>query len=252
MIMISNPKFSLMPFEEALESIEGEFEGWEILAEKYHSWKYRDEIEDALSKSDIEVQVHAPLNDINIASINPEMRKASVKEVKKSIKLASTIGARTVTVHPGLYSPLSRYWDGAEELAKESLSELSSFSEEHGVRLAMENLPDMWLSICSKPEETGNFLEELNIDFCLDIGHAYTTNSLDEFLEFSPINVHLHDNNGDMDEHLVLGDGKIDIKKALHSLDGYGENFVIEGRGLEELKKSKKRLESMLKELDIE
>lgn len=251
MILASNPKFSLMPFHKALKKVEEEFDGWEILAEKNHSWKYREEIEDALSTTEMEVQIHAPLNDINISSINPDMRKASVKEVKKSIKLASRIDANIVTVHPGLYSPLSRYWDGTTELAKESLGDLKSFSEEHDVKLAMENLPEMWLSICSTPDETRDFLEELNINFCLDIGHAYTADSLDGFLEFSPQNLHLHDNNGGQDKHLALGEGEIDIKNALRSLDGYEGNFVIEGRAMEELKKSKKRLESMLKELDM-
>ncbi len=250
MIMASNPKFSLMPFDEALRKVEQAFEGWEILAEKYHGWKYRDEIEDALSTSDMEVQVHAPLNDINIASINPEMKKASVKEIEKSIELGSMIGADIVTVHPGLYSPLSRYWDGTIELAKDSLAELKDLSDEYGVKLAVENLPDMWLSICSKPEEMRNFLKELNLDLCLDIGHAHTADSLDRFLKFSPINVHLHDNHGDQDKHMALGEGQIDIKNSLHSLDGYEGNLVIEGRAMKELKKSKKRLKSILEELD--
>lgn len=38
-IFVSNPKFSLRPFEEVLEDVEKEFEGWEIIAEEYHGWK---------------------------------------------------------------------------------------------------------------------------------------------------------------------------------------------------------------------
>ncbi|MFW5946280.1 MAG: sugar phosphate isomerase/epimerase family protein [Candidatus Natronoplasma sp.] len=251
MIFASNPKFSLIPFEEALRKVEKEFDGWEILAEKYHFWSYREEIKDALSTTDIAVQLHAPLNDINIASINPEMRKASVKEVKKSIKLASMIGAEVLTVHPGLYSPLSVYWDGVTELSKESLRKLKGHAEEQGVILALENLPEMWLTMCSTAEDTRDILDELDIEFCLDVGHAYTSGDLDEFLNLSPVNVHLHDNIGEDDVHLMLGEGEINFKHALKGLKDYGGNFVIEGRDMKELIESKKYLTDLFREMDI-
>ncbi len=251
MILASNPKFSLNPFEESLKKVEKEFNGWEILAEKYHNLDHRAKIKDALSTTDIEVQVHAPLNDINIASINEEMRKASVQEVKKSIELGSTIGAKIVTVHPGLYSPLSVYWDGATDTAKKSLRELQKYAEEMGVTLALENLPKMWLSMCSTSEETRDFLTELDIEFCLDIGHANTADELDEFLDFSPINVHIHDNVGENDVHLKMGEGEISFKHALKNLKDYEGNFVIEGRNMEELVESKIYLKQLLSEIDI-
>jgi len=251
MIFASNPKFSLMPFEEALRRVEKEFDGWEILAEKYHGWIYREEIKDALSTTDIAVQLHSPLNDINIASINPDMRKASVKEIKKSMKLASMIGAEIVTVHPGLYSPLSVYWDGVIELSKGSLRELKEYAEELGVTLAVENLPEMWLTLCSTAEDTSDMLDELDIEFCLDVGHAYTSGELDDFLNLSPVNVHLHDNIGEDDVHLMLGEGEIDFKRALKGLKDYEGNFVIEGRDMNELIESKKYLTELFREMDI-
>ncbi len=251
MIFASNPKFSLIPFKDALRKVESEFDGWEILAEKYHGWEHREEIKEALSTTDIEVQIHAPLNDINIASINPEIRKASIKEVKKSIEMASMMEADIVTVHPGLYSPLSIYWDGATDLSKKSLRELKKYSEEYGVVLALENLPEMWLTICSTVKEIKEFLKELDIKFCLDVGHAYTAGELDEFLELSPVNVHLHDNLGEEDVHLKLGDGDVDIKHALKSLKGYDGNFVIEGREMEELIESKNYLTNLLNDIGI-
>jgi len=251
MILVSNPKFSLEPFEETLKKVEKEFDGWEILAEKYHDWRHVEEIKDTLSTTNLEVQIHAPLNDVNIASINPEMRKASVKEVKKSLKLASMIGAEIVTVHPGLYSPLSVYWDGATDQSKKSLRELIEYADEMGVILALENLPEMWLTMCSTAEETREFLNELDIEFCLDIGHAYTAEEVDDFLNFSPVNVHLHDNLGEDDVHLKLGDGEINFKHALKGLKDYEGNFVIEGRDIEELIESKKYLMELFNEMGM-
>ncbi|MFP4185908.1 MAG: sugar phosphate isomerase/epimerase family protein [Thermoplasmata archaeon] len=249
MILASNPKLSLEPFDEALRKVKKEFNGWEILAEKYHGWRYEEEIKDALSTSDLEIQVHAPLNDINIASINPGMRESSMNEVKKTIEMADSIGSDMITVHPGLYSPLSIYWDHVIENSKNALKELNGFASEYNVTLAMENLPEMWLSICSTAEETEDFLDELDIKFCLDIGHAYTTGELDDFLKFSPINVHIHDNLGEEDVHLKLGEGEIDLKKVLRSLDDYNGNLVIEGRDMSELVESKSYLKELLDEL---
>lgn len=246
MILASNPKYSLMPFKEALDIVRKDFDGWEFLAEKYHSWEFRDQIEDHLSTVDMEIQIHSQLNDVNIASINPTLRKASINEIERTFKLANRIDVKMVTVHPGIYSPLSIYWNETAKTAIESLNKLKIKSDEYGVTVAMENLPKMWLALCSKPEETRDFLDETGLDFCLDVGHAYTSDSLDEFLEFKPVNLHLHDNVGEEDSHLALGDGEIDFEYILDKLKSYQGNYVIEGRAKDELIKSKKYLEGLL------
>ncbi len=245
-ILASNPKFCLVPVEKALRQVEQEFQGWEIMMEKYQGWEFKDEVTDVLSTTDIHIQVHAPLNDINLASINPNIREASVEEVEKSIKLASMIGAEIVTVHPGLYSPLSFYCDNVLDISKRSLGRLMKTAEDLDISLAVENMPEMWLTLCSEPEEMKEVLDDLNIDLCLDIGHAYTANRLDDFLEFTPINVHIHDNIGERDKPLPLGEGHIDFGKVMKSLEDYKGNLVIEGRKLEELIESKRFLKRLI------
>lgn len=242
MILVSNPKWCFLPFEEALEDVREDFDGWEILAEKEHDWSHRDEIKDSLSTTDMEIQIHAPLNDINLASINPRMRKSSVEEIERCMEMASMIDMDIVTVHPGVISPLSRYWDSRREKALESLRSLNQRAEEYGITLAIENLPDISITMCTRPEEVKYFLERLDISFCLDIGHAYTSEHIDEFLEMDPVNVHLHDNRGDRDLHLPIGDGEIDLESVLAEMKGYDGNYVIEGRGKEELLESRDRV----------
>lgn len=249
MILASNPKFSLMPFKKALEIVKKDFEGWEFLAEKYHSWEFRDQIQDHLSTVDMEIQIHSPINDVNIASINPTLRRASIEEINKTLKLANSIDVEMVTVHPGIYSPLSIYWDKTAKTAIDSLNKIREKGEEYGITIAMENFPEMWLALCSKPEETKDFLEETGLEFCLDVGHAYTSGSLDEFLEFEPVNLHIHDNLGEEDAHLELGEGQIDFEMIIKSLKDYKGNYVIEGRAEDELRRSKKYLESLLTEI---
>lgn len=247
-ILASNPQFSLIPFEKALKKVEREFDGWEILAEKYHGWGHKEQIKDALTTTDIYLQVHAPLNDINIASINPSIRKASMKEIKRSLELGSMIGADLVTVHPGLYSPLSIYCDDVLEISKSSLKELKKSAENLGLKLAVENLPEMWLSLCSEPDEIKEIIGDTEMNFCLDIGHAYTAGKLDEFLDLPiiPANIHIHDNKGGEDVHLPLGEGEIEFETVLEALEDYEGNFVIEGRGMDGLVESKRYLKRLI------
>ena len=43
-------------------------------------------------------------------------------------------------------------------------------------------------------------------------------------------NIHIHDNNGDKDEHLTIGTGSIDFCKVLKKLKFYDRNYVIESK----------------------
>ncbi len=255
MIMASNPKFCLLSAEEALRTVERSFDGWEILAEKNLGWENRGELKDLLSTTDLKVQIHAPLNDLNIASHNPRLRRAALSELERSFEMASMFDAEIVTVHPGIYSPLGRFWDGALKTAKGSLKELDEKGEEFGVTVALENMPQMWVSMCTTPSELSEFIEYSSLEFCFDAGHAYTAGRLTEFLDLDivPVNVHLHDNKGGDDLHLPLGEGEIDLGKVLKALSekGYEGNWVIEGRGADELVQSKKVLEDLLSQINI-
>jgi sugar phosphate isomerase/epimerase len=60
------------------------------------------------------------------------------------------------------------------------------------------------------------------------------------------INVHLHDNLGERDQHLAVGEGNIDFKKVLSALSDYQGRFVIEARSLKEAVVSRDRLTAIL------
>ncbi|MBU3902079.1 MAG: sugar phosphate isomerase/epimerase, partial [Candidatus Thermoplasmatota archaeon] len=66
------------------------------------------------------------------------------------------------------------------------------------------------------------------------IGHANTNNNIHEFLDYGKFaNVHIHDNIGKSDPHLVIGEGNIDFRNVLKKLnEKYNGVVVIESRGL--------------------
>lgn len=247
MIYVANPLLTLRPFEEALDEVRPHFDAWEILIERHHGWKNRHEMKDILSTVDMEIQIHGPFNDVNTASMNDRLRQAGIEEIKKSFKIANLLDVDQVNIHPGYYSPISKFWKKATKTAIESLITLKNYAEEYGVHLTVENLPERSAAMGHQPEEMLEFLNKSGLNFCFDVGHANTSGRLEDFLDgFNPTNMHLHDNDGVSDKHWQLGEGNIDFERIFRKLN-YNGPMVIEGRDIEELVASKKYLEKLLK-----
>lgn len=230
---VSAPLFSLFPFEEMLDRIEKEFAIWEMITEgSCRLPKIKDRLEEVLEISDLKFTVHAPISDINLASINPATLETARKEIADTIGIAGELGITPVTVHIGHVSPLTILnKDKAREIARESVLLLDKVAQEHGVPIAAENMPRSRWAIFTDPEELIEATAGTGWDLCLDIGHAHISGNLEEFLGLKDrfINVHIHDNNGKYDEHLVLGKGTADLRRVVSELEpGYKGNWVIE------------------------
>lgn len=83
------------------------------------------------------------------------------------------------------------------------------------------------------------------------MGHA---NTLAEPSRFIPVlnrliaNVHLHDNDGKIDQHLLLGEGNIDFTEILRGLKEYGYDgpLIIEAHSINDLIADLNHLRNML------
>jgi sugar phosphate isomerase/epimerase len=238
MIGISCTSFSADPPKVWLDRIVGNFELWEIFSEAEHSIVHNfKEFKELLPSYDLHYSVHAPICDINIASISDPVRKASVKETVDTIKAANKLGIDRITVHPGLSSMSvhgieSRYL----AFAKESMKELESASQEYGITVAVENMPEMYFFLGRNASELAEIVDGTGLTICFDIGHANTTGQIDAMIDtFGDriSNIHIHDNKGTKDEHLTIGKGAIDFKSVLSKLGFYKRNFVIESKTYE-------------------
>jgi len=246
MIAISIPSLSLIDFETALASVGKEFSAWEIVAEGK-------EFIDATSSFDIDFSVHAPLSDINIGSLNPRARELSVLEICETLQAAGRMNIDLCTIHPGFFGPMGMLDKPAVgKRTRESLAVIEEVAQDSGVRVALENMPNMGMMMMGRsPGELLPLLEGLDLGICLDIGHAHTAGTIDDFLRLKDrvINVHIHDNLGDHDAHLPIGEGKIDFKKVLLGLSGYEGRYVIEARNLTDGVLSRDRLKILLSSL---
>ena len=251
MIAVSAPVLSQLDFDEAFAYVSKEFDAWEIVGEGRHflpGLVYQ--FLDASSSYDLKFSAHAPLSDINIGSLNERVRETSLKEIAGALRSAHRMGIGVLTVHPGFYSPAGMLdKPKVVQTTRESLSYLESISQDLGVRVALENMPNMGpLTMGRTPEELMQLLGSFEIDICFDIGHAHTMGAVDAFLAHKRrfINVHLHDNMGERDQHLPVGDGTVDFKRALAGLSGYQGQFVIEARSLSEAIVSRDRLRALM------
>jgi len=173
--------------------------------------------------------------------------------VVECLELAHRMGVDLVTVHPGFLSPLTRLdREAAVAATLESLRTIDAKRQDLGLRVALENMPDMPVAMAKTPSELVHFLEGTELGVCFDLGHANTAGNIPDFLEIKDrfINMHVHDNVGDLDRHLVIGEGNIDFRRWLAEFRPYHGRYVIEARELERSLISKERLNAALSFLE--
>ena len=250
-IAISSPWFSMTPVEELAPAIFKEFSCWEIVAEhKHHLSVTGPYLREYLSSHDVELQVHAPLSDINISSFSEKVREASVADVIDTVRMAAGLGAKVVTFHPGHLSPVAQLDPKrVVRLTKEAVRRIARAGSEHGIPLAMENMPKMRMMTFPGPDELLECIDGTEVGVCLDIGHAHTTGTVEAFLPLAARfrNIHIHDNNGVWDEHLVLATGSAPLERIASALkDTYRHAWVIEAQNLDEGVQSRDVLRKLL------
>jgi len=122
------------------------------------------------------------------------------------------LGCRTYVVHLG---PMPESGSSAEawDLVRSALDELAPRAEELGIVLALEN---GMVGYMASNDELLSFVESYDspaVGLCYDSGHAHVMGDAVGALEaFAPhvVTVHLHDNDGASDQHLIPGQGTID------------------------------------------
>ena len=250
MIGISSPSFSLCPLSKVAEEVAEHFKLWEIVAEAKHSLsENKRELADLLSSYDLEIQVHAPISDVNLGSLIPEMRSVSFQILWSTLDACHDLGAKTVTIHPGYLSPIGFYAPHkVKEACKKSLMDLDKVNRGYGLDICLENMPSMPIMTGFSAEDIEYYLDGIDMLFCLDVGHANTVGGLSSFENLLPSlgNVHVHDNSGERDEHLDVGDGSVDWPEVKRVLEKYNGNIIIETRTIEGGLRSLENVKKML------
>lgn len=207
----------------------------EILAED--PFFEKDKLE--FKNSGLDIRLHAATVDINIASLNKGIKDESVRQMIQCGKYAEKIGAKTITVHPGIIGrnePRLRKW--ALEKSAESIAEII---DALNVEVSVENMPVREKFLANTVDELEEIQSQTNCMLTIDTGHANTCDNLSEMLELKNISYcHLNDNDGVRDQHIAIGDGTLDLNQLKKIKKG-----VIELNNFDNVLKSKKVIESI-------
>ena len=203
----------------------GDIDFIEIVSENYHMldrYNWRLHLE-SLESRGLKNVIHAPFSDINIASLNEKIRRASLDILFETFEVAQSMGSLLVVIHPGHLSPASmRFPKAYEKIHKRSLEEIERYSRRLGIRVAVENMPAFPILDGRTCERIQELVDGTELYVAFDVGHLNTvTRNFREFVDLLGdriIHVHLHDNDGNTDSHLGLGKGSVPWEEVLKIL----------------------------------
>jgi sugar phosphate isomerase/epimerase len=207
-------------------------------------------VKDLLNSLRLKVHsLHAPFSGLDIASLDEAERKNSLEVVKKSMEFCSEIEGKIVIIHP-CSTEVSGNDQGylrAKNKTEDSLGTLATFAEKLGIKLAVENVPNIggW-SFGTEVAELSKLVSKISsthIGLCLDTGHVFVgkdnANLSKDFFECGKnlIALHIQDTDGKKDRHWLPGQGIINwaqFMKDLISVDYQGD-LTLEISGSPEL-----------------
>jgi sugar phosphate isomerase/epimerase len=184
---------------------------------------------------------HAPFADhIDITSLDPDQRAASVREVLAAAEAGSVLGSRHFVIHPGPeHQPHPSGEDRQHRLENvtRSLDEIAARCRHLGLTCVLENkLPHLLFGNTADMLWILGAMTVTEVGVCLDTGHAQLGGELDTAthkLSRHLRMLHASDNHGGYDDHLPPGQGGIDWPRFLALLreSGFRGSIMMEIAG---------------------
>lgn len=158
---------------------------------------------------------------------HPETDEAIRLSVIKCIEVCAALGTEHLIVHPGIFdrglpASLQAEWEWNMTFYRSLIPTL----KKTGVICCLENMFTVHNgriigAVCSDPQEAIAYIDALNAEagetlfgFCLDTGHALLTGQdIGRFVTLLGdrlVTLHVHDNDGQRDQHIAPYMGKVD------------------------------------------
>jgi sugar phosphate isomerase/epimerase len=168
----------------------------------------------------------------DLAGLDPAHRSKALADHKQAVDLAAELGGCILVTHD-IAIPEPDQPEGLERRATfvDSVAQIAAYAAPKGVRLALENIPGGYTN---EPERLVTLMEDLdapNVGVVIDTGHRNmsggdpptTLRAIGKHL----ITLHLHDNHGEEDEHLLPGRGNINWDQVSAALGDINYNGVF-------------------------
>jgi sugar phosphate isomerase/epimerase len=179
------------------------------------------EIADRLADAGRSVTFHAPFLDLRPGALEPRIRQVTLERLCRCFELVPLFRPRSIVCHPSFDE---RYYIGCERLWLENSLEtwrrLLEYLEGTETIIALENVYEQG------PDQLRPLFDALDspqVRFCFDTGHAnaFGSASYREWLHGLGDRlgeIHIHDNNGAVDEHLPVGEGNFPFLEFLQGV----------------------------------
>ena len=220
-----------------------------------------DAIRERLAVYDMGLVCHLPTF-LSTADLTASIRRASRREIRDSIGMAARLGARRVVLHPSIMSGMGCHVPALfNGYARESLDEAVECAAQVRIDLCLENLFPQLTPFGAMEDWEGCFERHPQLGFTLDVGHAHIgPDGMAQVLDFIQRfhfrlrHLHVSDNRGRRDDHLPVGEGRIDypaVAAALKRIDYQGDiTLEIFSENRDDLIRSRSRLANLFAAAD--
>jgi sugar phosphate isomerase/epimerase len=176
-----------------------------------------------LKRTGMSCTIHAPIRDINIASVNEGIRRESTDQQIEAVELCAALGGELVVVHPGQRS--SKRSDPCEhwEHQADSYVRILEAAQAHGVTVTVENMEwekeNELVRTVTDIERLQGMIGDFHLPVTLDITHlADTERCIAAIDALGDSIVHVHVSDFGEKRHIPLGSGTLDLKRILQRL----------------------------------
>jgi len=177
------------------------------------------QLHQALYESVYPRALHGPFGDLSPGSCDALIRQVTRERFEFAYTWARTLGAEHVVFHHG-YVPNTNTYQGWLRRSVQFWEEFLS-SKGSEITFYVENLLE------TDSKLIGDVLRAVghpNLKACLDVGHAFCHGKVQVSEWIEDLGdligyVHFHDNLGDRDAHLSLGEGRLPLDQICYSLE---------------------------------
>jgi sugar phosphate isomerase/epimerase len=172
--------------------------------------------------------VHAPFGgEVDLSQPDELPRRHSVQCILRALEIAERVDAGMLVIHAGLSTGDEEERGQRLKQAIRSVNELVKRSSQAGVGLALEYLPTNKERICNSSQDCHHLLRYVDgaPGICMDTNHANLGEPLAQAvtaLGDRIATLHISDNDGVEERHLMPGQGTIDWAEFVGLLDDIG------------------------------
>ncbi len=173
-------------------------------------------------------------SDFDLATLNRVQREKTLTAYRQAVDVMGVLGGGIlVTHHIQIPEPDTSLHAAKREAFLDNLHTVAQYAAPQEVSFALENTSRGYTREPTRLVELMDELGDPNVGICIDVGHRNIVGDPVEALQIAGkhlITLHLHDNRGEQDEHLLPGLGNIDWNGVVQALDeiAYSGVFIHE------------------------